>query len=243
MESDIAQQDDDAVIGEAMQDTKTPDSGRGEVLVGPNDVKDIKQGILTKTVKSWRDFIDFVADPEQCSGPLIYRGQANTSWEVIATIERLERRFPLKPNLNVDGVPLVFRVPRVSRQLQLNRFKEMARGKLRAPIPDSEEDEWWAIAQHHGLATPMLDWCYSPFVALYFAFEDEKCIDGDTYREPENRGVFALSHHLTGQCHVLACLRGGIVNPFPVPFSSDTVGLTVQSNDLPGYGGDRSSSP
>jgi hypothetical protein len=55
--------------------------------------------------------------------------------------------------------------------------------------------------------------------------------------------VVLSGDYTAGQCPVLACLRGGMVSPFPVPFSSDTVVLTVQSNDLPGYGGDRSSSP
>jgi hypothetical protein len=156
-----------------------------------DDTRNIKGGILTKALKSWKEFVDFAQDPKQSCSTLIYRGQANARWKVTSTLDRLEQRFPTTPNL-AGTIPKEFLHPRVGRKRQFERFKEMARGKLTSHISEAEEDEWWALAQHHGMATPMLDWTYSPFVALYFAFEQEKA----PHRAPRNRGVFALAHHL-----------------------------------------------
>jgi hypothetical protein len=156
-----------------------------------DDIENTQRGILVRTLSSWRDFIKLMKDPRESPGTLIYRGQGNANWKVTSTLDRLEKAFPRKPNLAGQN-PEYFDVPPVHRELQLRRFMEMARGRLASQIPTAGEDEWWALAQHHGMATPMLDWTYSPFVALYFAFEQEKC----TYRAPAQRAVFALAHYV-----------------------------------------------
>lgn len=155
---------------------------------------EIKNGILTHKLTSWKDFCKFVEDPKYSWPTLIYRGQANAKWKVESTLDRLEKKYPTTPNLH-GGIPAEFACTRVSRELQLNRFKELSRGKLGQYIP-TDDDEWWALAQHHGLATPLSDWTYSPFVALYFAFESEKCCDDGNMILPKERAIFAVTQHL-----------------------------------------------
>ncbi|WP_421246176.1 FRG domain-containing protein [Aeromonas sanarellii] len=105
---------------------------------------------------SWKFFSDFVSEELLDYTTYVYRGHAISSWKIAPTLDR------------------IITTPTSSkRDAHLTKFKLETRGR-RGPSPAilNDENDWWALGQHHGLATPLLDWTESPFVALFFAMSN-----------------------------------------------------------------------
>ncbi len=112
---------------------------------------------------------------------LIYWGQANSEWLLKSSIDRLLYNVQLSDNTE-----------RYYNEI-LEKFKYSTRGRLPQSWIPVDDNSWWALGQHFGLATPLLDWTESPFVAQYFAYWDKFELNGTL---KNNRVIYALDPFL-----------------------------------------------
>lgn len=128
-------------------------------------------------LESWRDFTGLLESNffNRPGVQLVFRGHRRFDWSLMPTLGRL----------TTNGI-----VTEQLAQAQLERFKRAVRGRLNDAGMVDEDDELWSVGQHHGLMTPLLDWTYSPYVALFFAFHKD-----DSKEEAANpyRAVYVLN--------------------------------------------------
>jgi len=90
--------------------------------------------------------------------PFAFRGLSDASYPLIPTLQRLGGDYiALEKHL-------------------LRNFRKYA---LRHVVERDSFWNWLTVAQHYGLPTRMLDWSFSPFVALHFALANVEKYDID----------------------------------------------------------------
>ncbi|HAS8388391.1 TPA: FRG domain-containing protein [Vibrio vulnificus] len=133
-------------------------------------------------IEHWRDFSSLLESPffNRVDTQFIFRGQRMYYWGMTPTLARMTKNDIVTEEL---------------AKRQLDMFRKAIRGRIsdHSLLDDGDErehDELWSIGQHHGLMTPLLDWTYSPYVALFFAFAKE---DQQDEKDNPYRAVYILN--------------------------------------------------
>lgn len=121
--------------------------------------------------RDWQHLKELMTSDFSHQYAYVFRGQRDGAWKLESTLTRLVR----------DTKPLASAGAIERRQIDL--FRMAIRG-LRGPNPAPlSDDDIFCLGQHYGLATPLLDWTESPYIAAYFAFESAT---------PSSNGVRAI---------------------------------------------------
>lgn len=126
--------------------------------------------MLTEQTDSWNGFLAWA---KELNGTWCFRGQREADWSLSTSLDRAVR---------VDYVSKhgsgYYHLDRDQTGAEnLKEFRRRARFLAHAP-PEGDVGSWYAAMQHYGMATRFLDWTDSPFIAAYFAFQDE-ALDGE----------------------------------------------------------------
>jgi hypothetical protein len=129
-------------------------------------------------IKNWKQFSNYFTSILDAGGPTapayMFRGHHTNEHRLQPSLLRL---------LKKGSSPA--EAKRIERKalVEFQRRAHLPHG--RDPIPENRGVlGWWALMQHHGAPTRLLDWTRSPLVAAYFAVE----------QRPDRPGVIWVAH-------------------------------------------------
>lgn len=101
------------------------------------------------------------------------------SWKPALGRFRSDFAYRGLPDIAFDLRSSLIRLGGDAAQLELHLLRNFRKYAHRSAGRDESIWRWLALAQHHGLPTRLLDWTYSPYVALHFVTADLARYDVD----------------------------------------------------------------
>lgn len=116
-------------------------------------------------VESWKDLQEIIFRNswnhviQRYRSPYAYRGLSDSNYKLKTRLIRLGGRYAV---------------------LEKHLLRNFRKYGYKASTQEDSDWKWLSVAQHHGLPTRLLDWTYSPYVALHFATAnlDKYDVDG-----------------------------------------------------------------
>lgn len=90
------------------------------------------------------------------------------------SIHRFRSTFAYR-GLGVAGWPLTNGLSRIGKpypSMEQNLIKQFKKYAHKHVVERDTDWHWLSVAQHHGLPTRLIDWTYSPYIALHYATSD-----------------------------------------------------------------------
>jgi hypothetical protein len=120
--------------------------------------------MIEQKVNNWHELNEILFDGTW--DPIISRHRSTFAYRGVS-----DASYPLANGLTRLGKPYT--------NMERNLIKQFRKYAHRHVVERDTEWHWLSVAQHHGLPTRLLDWTYSPLIALHFATVELDKYDSD----------------------------------------------------------------